>query len=157
MSNENIGNERYLGFSLGDEEFGIPLHSVREVIAMPETTPIPQSPKYFLGIMNLRGQVISVVDLRQKLGIIPKKTAETAVVICDIGSISLGMVVDSVNQVLAPPKEGISDKPEIENSKASQYITGVFRQDKKLILFLDIAKCLDLSDHLMIQNQKKAA
>ena len=157
MSKKNIGNDRFLSFSLGEEEFGMPLHTVREVIAMPETTPVPQSPKYFLGIMNLRGQVISVVDLRVKLGITPKKTSETAVVICDIGTTLIGMVVDSVNQVLSPAKEDVSEKPEIESSKASQFITGVYREEKKLVLYIDIAKCLDIADHTLVQNQKKAA
>jgi len=157
MKNSTIDNNRFLGFSLGEEEFGIPLLSVREVIGMPEITPVPQSPKHFLGIMNLRGQVISIVDLRLKFGIAPKKSSETVVVICDIGQSSLGMVVDSVNQVLSPGKDEIADKPDIEQSKANQFVTGVFRQDKKLILFIDIAKSLDMSEQALIQNQKKSA
>ena len=83
------GGERFLCFSLGAEEYAIPLLVVREVIAMPEYTPVPYTPPYFLGIMNLRGQVISVMDLRQKLGLKPRSDAETTVIICDLNGISL--------------------------------------------------------------------
>ena len=71
MSPNSMSNgpgDRYLSFNLGVEEYAVPLLAVREVIAMPEYTPVPYTPPYFLGIMNLRGQVISIMDLRQKLG-----------------------------------------------------------------------------------------
>lgn len=154
MSQLNSSNNRYLGFSLGEEQFGIPLLTVREVIGVPEITAIPQSPKHFLGIMNLRGQVISIIDLRQKLGITPKKDAETAVVICDIGGSHLGIVVDSVDQVYSPNADEISEKPELEKSKASQSITGVYRNNKHLVLFLDIARTLDMDDQAALKRAK---
>lgn len=141
-----LSGERFLSFYLGKEEYGIPLLTVREVIAMPEITPIPFTPSHFLGIMNLRGQVISVIDLRTKFNIKPNQTSETAVIICDLGSISLGVVIDSVNAVLAPSADEISSKPEIQSSKSSDYITGVYRKGDKLILFLDLAKTLDVKD-----------
>jgi purine-binding chemotaxis protein CheW len=72
-------NSRYLSFNVGKEQYAIPLLTVREVIGMPEITPVPFTPNYFLGIMNLRGQIISVVDLRLKLGLgAGKNTSETA-------------------------------------------------------------------------------
>jgi len=150
MIQAGSNSERFLGFSLGEEEYGIPLLKVREVIGVPEITPVPQSPKHFLGIMNLRGQVISIIDLRTKLGIIPRKGSETAVVICDIGGSYLGVVVDSVNQVYSPAAEEISERPEVQNSKVSQFITGVYRFEKQLVLLLDIARTLDMSDQSAI-------
>jgi purine-binding chemotaxis protein CheW len=138
---------RYLSFCLGNEEFAIPLLSVKEVIAVPEITPIPSSPIHFLGIMNLRGQVISIIDLRQKLGIQAKNSTETAVIICDLGNLCLGVVVDSINSVLAPKCEDISPKPELQSSKNSDYITGVFRKENRLVIFLDIVKTLSPEDH----------
>lgn len=148
-------NQRYLSFSLGSEDYAVPLLSVREVIAVPEITPIPFTPSHFLGIMNLRGQVISIIDLRAKFGIKPNEKAETSVIICDLGHISLGAVVDSINSVLAPDAKDLSVKPEIQSAKNTDYITGVFRKDKQLIVLLDIARSLSVEDHKALQSQTK--
>lgn len=83
-------NLRYLCFNLGHEEFAIPLLSIKEVIGMPDVTPIPQSPPHFLGIMNLRGQVISILDLRQKLTIKPSNVEDPSVMILDLPNYKLG-------------------------------------------------------------------
>jgi purine-binding chemotaxis protein CheW len=139
-------NSRYLCFNLGKEEFAIPLLSIKEVIGLPETTPIPQAPTHFLGIMNLRGQVISVMDLRQKLGIKTTNTDETSVIILDLGSYNLGVVVDCVNSVQMLTAQDITEKPVVENSKTYEHITGVFRKNERLILLLDILKALSVED-----------
>ncbi len=155
MSNEKISEtagkaERYLSFSLGEESFAIPLLDVREVIAITETTPIPFAPTHFLGIMNLRGQVISVIDLRKKLGIKPNQSTENAIIICNLQAVTIGMVVDSVDNVLHVQSVDVSEKPEIDGSKKTEFITGVYRQEKRLVLFLDIAKALSLDDQKAI-------
>jgi purine-binding chemotaxis protein CheW len=137
---------RYLSFSLGAGEYAIPLLAVREVIAMPEFTPIPNTPAYFLGIMNLRGQVISVIDLRHKLGIKALNSPETAVIICDLSPLSIGVVVDSINSVLSPADSELSPRPDIQSSANSEYVTGVYRKEKSLVLFLDLAKTLNVED-----------
>lgn len=160
VNNQMIQGDRYLSFSLGQEDYAIPLLEVREVIAITETTSVPYAPPHFLGIMNLRGQVISIIDLRKKFGIKPKETAETAIIICDLGAVSLGVVVDSVNAVLLANASEISERPEIDNSKRTEFITGVYRKDNKLILLLDIAKALSLEDQKAISQNaagKKAA
>lgn len=144
---DSASNNRYLSFSLGSEEYAIPLLSVKEVIAVPEITPVPFTPSHFLGIMNLRGQVISVIDLRSKMGIKPGSSTETSVIICDISPLVLGVVVDSINSVLSPKENEVSPKPEIQSTRSTDYITNVYRKDKKLILFLDIAKALNAEDH----------
>jgi purine-binding chemotaxis protein CheW len=150
--NANANRERFLSFSLGSEEYAVPLLAVREVIALPEFTPVPYTPSYFLGIMNLRGQVISIMDLRQKLGIKPGVDTETAVIICDLNGASIGVVVDSVNTVLNPDSADVSDKPEIQSNRPTDYITGVYRKDKKLILFLDLSRSLSLEDHAAVRK-----
>lgn len=149
----NDKNNRFLGFSLGEEKFGIPLLTVREVIAIPEVTPVPQTPKHFLGIINLRGQVISIIDLRQKLTITPKTGAENAVIIFDINGVSVGGVVDTVTQVYSPKEEDLTEKMELEKTKAAAFISHVYRHNEELILFLDVSKILDVQD----QNHIKKA
>lgn len=143
---------RYICFHLGSEEYAIPLLDVREVVAIPDITPVPQTPPYFLGIMNLRGQVISVIDLRVKLGMKPNQTKESAIIICDLGERSIGVVVDSINYVITIQEKDRAEKPEIHTQKNSQYITGVFRHKEKLILLLDIAQALNWNDQVLIQK-----
>lgn len=145
--------ERYIEFGIGEEEYAIPLLTVREVISPPETTPIPKAPKHFIGLMNLRGQVISIVDLRIKLGIKPKEDKrEEAVIIVKIGEIQLGVVVDSINKVLAFKKEDISQLPEIQTQVNAEYIVGVHRKEESLTILLDIAKTLDVKDLSVINS-----
>ena len=151
------GTERFLRISLGSEEYAIPLLRVREVIAVPEVTPIPQTPNYFQGVINLRGQVITVVDLRTKLGIKPLDGPEKAVVICDVGTVSLGLVVDSINSVITPTAEEVSERPDLKGQKAMEYITAVFRHDKMMVLLLDITKLFNFEDQSTAARAGKAA
>lgn len=138
---------RFLEFSLGVEDYAIPLLSVREVISVPETTPIPKAPSHFLGIMNLRGQVISVVDLRTKLKIKKKEdNTEESVIIVDINGMNLGIVVDSINKVLAFSADEVNEVPEIESQVNAEYIEGVYRKEGSLTVLLNVAKVLDLKD-----------
>ena len=141
--------QKFLCFNLGIEEFAIPLLSVREVIGVPETTPIPQMPSYFVGIMNLRGSIISIMDLRGKMGIKPSPMDETSVVILDMGGFYMGVVVDRVNSVVQIPADAISEKPQMEASKIHQAIVGVWRNEAKLILLLDTAKALSIEDKVI--------
>lgn len=158
-TNTNFGSEdRYLLFSLGIEEYAIPLLKVKEVIAVPTTTPIPYSPPYFSGIMNLRGQIISVVDLRLKLGLkVQGNSPENAVIIADLNGTHVGMIVDSVNSVLAIDPAQRSNPPVMDNSKAAKYLCGIVRREDKLTLLLDIENLLDAKDWSAIQKQKQAA
>jgi purine-binding chemotaxis protein CheW len=151
-------NLRYLCFNLGHEEFAIPLLSIKEVIGMPDVTPIPQSPPHFLGIMNLRGQVISILDLRQKLTIKPSNVEDPSVMILDLPNYKLGVVVDQVNSVQMISADDVSEKPTIDTSKNHEYVSGVFRKAEKLILLIDIVKTLSLDDQSSLaQHQHKKA
>lgn len=161
-ASEHISSEvqRFLCFGLNTEDYAIPLLSVREVIAMPDTTPIPNTPAHFLGIMNLRGQVISIIDLRTKFGFKTDKSNETCVIICDFSGLSLGMVVSGVKNVLAVEPKDIGARPDLQGSKTAEYVTGVVKRDKKLILLINISKALGVEDHKVIAKTaegKKAA
>lgn len=157
MKRANTELSRFIEFSLGREDYAIPLLMVREVISVPDTTPIPKSPGHFLGIMNLRGQVISVVDLRKKLKIEAKQDKEEAVIIVDIGGMNIGVVVDSINKVLAFSSDEVSEMPEVENQINTHFIFGVYKKENALTVLLDIAKVLDLTDLEAISGVKKAA
>ncbi|HAZ12241.1 MAG: hypothetical protein A2X86_03300 [Bdellovibrionales bacterium GWA2_49_15] len=145
-------DQRYLTFSLGAENYAIPLLSVREVIAVPEITPMPFTPHHFLGLMNLRGQVISVIDLRGKLGIKPTTSSENAVIICELQSGHLGILVDSVNAVLTPAADQISSPPEVKGSLNRECVSGVFRHEQILILLIDLEKTLSGEDRKAVSS-----
>ncbi|MEO5969687.1 MAG: chemotaxis protein CheW [Bdellovibrionia bacterium] len=145
---------RYLCFSVGTEEYAVSISKVREVIALPEVTPMPHTPSYFLGIMNLRGQVISVVDLRRKLNIKPLNGPEISVIICDLESLCVGFVVDSINSVLAPLPEEISEKSELSTGGSVAYISGIYKKDKRIALILDIEGMLSDADRKFILSDK---
>lgn len=134
--------QRYLAFRLGPEHYALPLLTVREVIALPEITKVPNTPPHFLGIINLRGQVISIVDLRTKfrIKIDEANKQETAIIIVNIEELCIGVVVDSVDSVLSLAAKDIQDRPQIESSLSAEYILGVTEQQKSLFVLIDIAK-----------------
>jgi purine-binding chemotaxis protein CheW len=140
--------DRFLRFSMGKEDFAMPLLQVREVIAVPEVTPVPFTPSHVLGVMNLRGQVISVFDLRKKFGITPNESVEKAVIICDLAPLCIGMLVDSITSVLSPTPEQLSENPEIQTSLGKDLITHVHTENQKLTLIIDIAKALSVEDRI---------
>ena len=148
---------RFIEFTLGAHDYAIPLSMVREVISVPDTTPIPMSPAHFLGFMNLRGQVISIVDLRLKLKVETSKDIEEAVIIVDIAGMNIGDVVDSINKVLAFSSEEVTEVPEVEGDNHSQYTFGIFKKEHSQTTLLDIAKVLDLKDMEAISGIKRAA
>jgi purine-binding chemotaxis protein CheW len=151
-------NQRYLAFLLGKEQYAIPLLQVKEVIEMTEPTPIPKAPPYFKGVINLRGQVISVLDLRSKMNLSKIENGpKTAIIILDLDSnLCLGVVVDRINSVLAFQTEDISSPPETLTG-THQYLTGVAKKDKRMTLLLDIRAALNIQDIEATQNNKKSA
>ena len=149
--------DRFMTFSLGKEEYAIPLLSVKELLAVTEITPLPFTPSYFLGLMNLRGQVISIIDIRQKLGAkLQVASAENAIIICDLEVGQLGILVDSVNDVITPADSAVSEAPDLHGRNAD-CISAVFRHHEKLILLLDLEKTLSGEDRKTISGAKKNA
>ena len=156
FNEEDRKGERFLSFSLGSEDYAIPLLIVKEVIAVPEVTPVPFTASHFLGVMNLRGQIISVVDLRIKLGInIQAAGPETSVIICNLTPLCLGFSVDSVHSVLSPQIGEISNKPDVQSGRNTDYIIGAFRHNEKMIMILDIARALNLENIQDLTHKKR--
>jgi len=147
---------RFLIFCLNKEQYAVPLLKVKEVIAQTDVTPVPYSPPYFKGIMNLRGQVISVIDLRTKLKMpTVEPTSESAIIILDLAPLALGVIVDTVESVLAVAKDEVQPPPDLGGREVA-YITGVTRKDKGLILILDIDKTLSVDDLRTFKTQTVA-
>ncbi|MES2744384.1 MAG: chemotaxis protein CheW [Bdellovibrionota bacterium] len=149
----NASANRYIEFNLGRERFAISLLTVKEVIALPEMTDVPFTPDYYLGVMNLRGTVVSVIDLRKRMQIDTTNTSsENAVIIVSLESNLVGMVVDSINRVLTVAESDIAPPPEMEASRKLDFLLGCFKKEKDLILFIDLAKLMDKKDHEAIHK-----
>ena len=147
--NKSTDSRRFLEFNLGKESYAVGLLKVKEVITRPEVTPIPKSPAYVCGLINLRGLVLTVIDLRKKLGITPSADdSQTAVIIFDLEDRMIGVVVDSIQKVLNVSEDNIKPVPDLEG-KATAHLLGILHHDNILTMWLD--------PNLLLESQHKAA
>ena len=147
MSELGMNIVRYLQFSLGNENYAIDLMGLKEVIPLPETTELPNCPPYYVGIMNLRGHIISIIDLRKKLNIKrSEEELEEAVIIVELQGVSLGLVVDTIGRVLNIEESQVTSVPEVSSQLNAQYINGVYQGDDFLTIILDIEKILKIKE-----------
>lgn len=142
---------KYLTFALGSEEYGLEILKVREIIGYVEVTRIPQTPGYVQGVINLRGQVIPVVDLRAKFGMESvERTEATCIIVVEISraddAISTGVVVDRVQEVLDIAGEQIEDPPSFGSSVDTDFILGMGKIGESVKILLDIDKVLGEAD-----------
>ncbi len=136
-----------VSFKIGSEEFGVDILKVQEINRMVEITRVPQAPHYVEGVINLRGKVIPIVDLRKRFNLEVKEyDKNTRIVVVDIGGNIMGMVVDSVSEVLRLPSNTIEPPPEIAAGVNSEYIKGVAKLEDRLLIFLDLSKVIDVSE-----------
>lgn len=136
-----------VSFNIGSEEFGVDILKVQEINRMVEITRVPQAPNYVEGVINLRGKVIPIVDLRKRFNLEVKEyDKNTRIVVVDISGNIMGMVVDSVSEVLRLPSNTIEPPPEIVANINSEYIKGVAKLEDRLLIFLDLSKVIDVSE-----------
>ena len=147
---------RFLSFSLGSGKYAIPLLCVKEVIAMPQIKSIPQTPPYFLGIINLRGKIIPIIDLHRRLNVEAAIDENSCVIICDLAPSQIGLVVSSVNQVLNLTQKDIGPRPDGMGNQKRSYITGLAKLEIGMVMLIDVAGCLDNSDRGLIEKNTTA-
>jgi len=132
-------------FRLGDQLYALPLLSVKEVISKPESTPVPNMPVFFDGMINLRGQILGIYNVRKKLGAKPKETESSdVVIIIEYAGASVGMIVDEVTRVLTVQEDQIGSVPLKEDDPARHFIGAVIQINKELILTLHVPQLLEL-------------
>ena len=138
---------KFLTFFLDREEYGIEILSVREIIGLLPVTPVPQTPYYVQGVINLRGQVIPVVDLRLKFDMEPiDSTEETCIIVVQTGGAQLGIIVDKVSEVLDIPTRDIVDAPTLGTEINTDYIMGIGKSEGRVTLLLDIGMIFPSSE-----------
>ena len=136
-----------VSFKLGPEEYGVDIAQVQEINRMVAVTNVPRAPVFMEGVINLRGQLIPIIDLRTRFGM-PRAehTKNTRIVVTEIGTKRVGMVVDSVSEVLRLPLDAIEPAPDMITGVDTEYIRGVGKVDDRLIILLDLAKIVTGSE-----------
>jgi purine-binding chemotaxis protein CheW len=138
---------KYLTFLIGKEEFGVAVLKVREIMGMQDVTAVPRTPLYLKGVMNLRGKIIPVVDLRLKFGLPSVEyTKRTCIIVVQVMGASvpllMGMVVDEVSEVVVLAPADIEDTPDFGSNVCTSYILGMAKIKGKVIILLDINEVL---------------
>lgn len=134
---------KYLTFRIGPEAYGLEILKVREIIGLMAITAVPRTPDYIKGVVNLRGKVIPVIDLRTKFGMeLKESTDETCVIVVDIGDIEMGIIVDAVSEVLEIGSADVEDVPTFGSEVNTDFILGMGKVGEKVIILLDISRVL---------------
>lgn len=140
---EDTQKDKYLTFRLGHEVYGIDISSVTEIIGFQKITPVPDMPDHIRGVINLRGQVIPVLDVRLRFRMEHREYQErTCIIVVKLGNISVGLIVDTVNEVADIPETDISPPPKVAGGKTSRYIRGMGKVGEDVRIILDINKLL---------------
>jgi len=143
-------------FKLAGEEFGADIANVLEIIRLPEITSIPSTPSLILGVVNLRGEMIPILSLHRLFGGDESTTdSDTRVVVVDVEGRNVGLVVDSVSEVLRLRDDAISKPPESIGTSASFYIEGIARVDERLVLLVNMPNLVDIgveNEYEIIKN-----
>jgi len=140
---EGIGSMQLVSFRLGQEEYGIEITRVQEIILMGDITRVPQTPSYIKGLINLRSTVIPIVDLRLRFGLAhDTSTDETRIMVVNVAGKTIGIIVDAVSEVLRISQEQIAPPPPTVAGLGREYLTGLVKLDKRLLILLDIDKIL---------------
>jgi purine-binding chemotaxis protein CheW len=140
---EDTQKDRYLTFVLGEECYGIEIRYVTEIIGMQAITVIPEIPDYVKGIINLRGKIIPVIDVRMRFKKEVKSYNDrTCVIVVDINDLSIGLIVDGVAEVLTIPEQEIVDPPQINKGANNRYIKKIGKVGSEVKLLLDCDKLL---------------
>ena len=148
---DSSGGEQFLSFILAEEEYAVDILRVQEIKGWTRPTPIPNTPRYLKGVINLRGTIVPIVDLRQRFGLKTLEYGPTTVVIVlrvDSGDREriMGIVVDAVSEVYNIPTDEVQEAPEIGASLDIEFVKGLATIDEKMVILLDIDHLLNSGD-----------
>ena len=139
-------------FELAKEFYGINIAVVESIIKMQAITQLPHTPSYMKGVINLRGSVLPVIDLRTRFALEAREdTRQTRIIIVTMGSVKVGVVVDGVSEVLRVSDELIEPLPPMVNSVNSVFLKGIVRLENRLIILLELGKVLDLNEQQVLE------
>lgn len=151
MNQSALGTEdvlsQWVTFRLGDESYGVDVMQVREVLRFTEIAPVPGAPEFVLGIINLRGNVVTVVDARTRLGMPTREPDDASrIIVVESGEQVMGILVDSVAEVAYLYASQMESAPNVGNEESSRFIQGVSNRDKDLLILMDLNKLLSVEE-----------
>lgn len=155
---QGYGLLQFVTFTLGNEEYAVDIRKVHEINRMKEITKVPNSPSYVEGVINLRGKVIPVVNLRERFGLEGKGNDEhLRIMIMDVRGVTMGLIVDSVSEVLRIPSDIVEPPPPMSTGIGTEFINGIAKLEDRLIILLDMDMLFGRTETIaMIEAQREA-
>lgn len=140
----NVSVSQWVTFRLGDETYGIDVLQVQEVLRVSEISPVPGALSFVIGIINLRGNVVTVLDGRHRFGLPPKDPDEASrIIVVDAFDKVVGLLVDSVSEVAYVPAAEVESLPAVGTDDNAKFVSGVYNREGGLLILVDLAKLLD--------------
>lgn len=150
---EDTQRGRYLMFALGAEDFGIEIKYVTEIIGMQPIMTLPEVPDFIKGVVNLRGKIIPVIDIRLKFKMQPiDYTDRTCIIVIDTDELSVGLIVDNVAEVIGIDDENVVPPPSVQTGAHNKYLQGIGKSGDKILLLLDCKKLFFSDDIQQLTN-----
>ena len=152
--------ERYLTFHLGNEQYGIAIDKIKEIIAIMKITNVPNIPSYMRGVINLRGSIIPVVDTRLRFNMEYREAdMNTTIIIIEVEKVSIGFIVDRVEEVSSIDSSSLSEPPKFGNSIDTDFICSVAQIEDQVVMILDVLKLFEADELVSIEQiqQKQIA
>jgi purine-binding chemotaxis protein CheW len=147
-----------VGFRIGRETFGLPIGMVREIVRVPEITSVPNAPEYIEGVINLRGRIIPVVDLRKRFGEkVVEASKKNRIVVVELETRAIGLIVNSASEVLKIPPSEIEAPHTVFQEGELNYITGVGKLRGRLVMLLDLSKILQRGELRRLEDAAETA
>jgi purine-binding chemotaxis protein CheW len=143
-----MGKELHIvGFRVGRETFGVPIALVHEIVRVPEITAVPDSPDYVEGVINLRGKIVSVIDLRKRFGErVLERNKKNRILVTESDGKMVGLIVDAASEVLKIPENEVELPPPVFDQAEVNYVTGLGKMHGRLIILIDLSKVLQKSE-----------
>ena len=152
-----VNSKQYVTFCLAEELFGVEVNRTREILSVISVTSVPQTPDYMLGVINLRGQVVPVIDMRLKLGLsATAETQDTCIIVVEVlvdgEPIVVGALADAVREVLEIKSDDIEPPPRLGTRLKTEFIKGMGKIDEEFLILLDIDKIFNSDELALVQE-----
>ena len=140
---KSAAERQLVAFELAGETYGVDINWVHEIIRMQAVTRLPRTPEFIEGVINLRGRIIPVIDLRKRFGLPPREqTPDTRIMVVEMAGVTVGMIVDAVSEVVRLPAESIEPPPPMMHGIDTAYLEGVGKWEDRLVILLNLDRVL---------------